>query len=275
MKTKITSFLFAIILFAFSISLFKPASYANSYSSTEYYCGTNYFDTSGAYTEHIVDYYYDTYEMDDIHLERLCPNYGLITFSNSCAPMAGTMIVAYFDYTCPDLIPNFDAGYYYNGKFRYRPENSDISKLEESLYIEMGTNTEAPGTSVKQFKNGLTNYSKSKGYSVSYNDCGRNLDKIKTNISNNLPVVLFLSSFDYFSEVGVTNKDGVYSMLGRKYNVGHVVVAFGYRQFRFYQEGKATVTKNFLIVSFGDNTQGYLDIDSLSCIDEAYGINIY
>lgn len=275
MRTKIASILFSIILLVFNVSLFKPVDNTNSYFDTKYYSCTTYFDTSGAYVEHTDYYYYDTYDMYDIHLERLFPNYGPPFPSNSCAPMAGAMVIGYFDYTCPDIIPNFVAGYYYNGKFRYRPHNANIDELVENLYTQMGTNTEAPGTSVNQFKNGLTKYSNSQGYSVNYNNCGKSLDKIKESISNNLPVVLFVNSFDYFPEVGVDKKDGTYTMIGRKFSVGHVLVAFGYRQFQFYKEGQPTITKNFLVVSFGNDTQGYLDVDSVSCIDEAYGINIY
>lgn len=274
MKIKnILSVLLITLCLSFNL-IFVPVSAKNE--EVRYYSDTSYFDSGTKFEIIEQEIEYDNYELYDTHLERLCPKYENYTQLNSCAPMAGTIVLGYFDYTCPELIPDFVAGIYYNGEFRYRPQSAIITTVKENLYTYMKTNTVAPGTSVAQFKTGLTNYVHDKGYNISYRYCGdtTNINTVIDCLNNQIPIAIFVNSYEYYPEVGLTHTEGRLSMIGKKSPNGHVVVALGYRQYKFYKNNALIRTENLLVVSFGDGTQGYLAINNINCIDEAYGINI-
>ena len=64
-------------------------------------------------------------------------------------------------------------------------------------------------------------------------------------------------------------------MVGIKSNSMHVVVAYGYQEFNFYEDNQLIRTDRYFIVSFGNGTNGYLSINNLNTINEAYAITIY
>ena len=243
-------------------------------SKTQYYCDTQYFEQgSGNYTYHneIIDF--DTDEVTDYHLERLCPLYSNITQLNSCAPMAGCIVMGYYDYEFENLIPDFTACYYYNNTFRYRPQTAKVITVKEELYTLMGTNSINPGTSVSQFKKGMTAYVNSKDLSIQYNRC-YTIQNMINYFEQSQPIVLFLNSYDYYDASGMSRSENQLCLYGKTSTNGHVVVAYGYKQYKFYTNNVLTRTENFLVISFGDSSTGFLSVNSLRCIDEAYAIKI-
>ena len=122
-----------------------------------YYCddAVLYESDPTTKTYHTFTVNYDSYTVSRVYLTRSFPSYYNVNQTNACAPVAGSMVVGYFDTTCPNLVPNYETGYYYNGQYYYRPQTPDIIDMKEYLYTLMGTNTIEPGTSVNQFKNGL------------------------------------------------------------------------------------------------------------------------
>ena len=84
-----------------------------------------------------------------------------------------------------------------------------------------------------------------------------------------------INTYEYYPEALIEITPTKLDMLGRKKEVGHVVVALGYRQYKFYKNNNLFRTEEFLLVAFGDDTLGYLDISNLSYIDESYAIKIY
>ena len=219
--------------------------------------------------------YFDEYESTTEFISITCPSYNTITQENSCAPMAATIVIAYYDVTLTNLIPNFEPGYTYNGQFRFYPNSNTTLHLKEHLYDLMGTNESGAGTSVSQFKSGMTEYVNGQGYSIQYNSIGRNVSTARNYFQNQTPVVLFLNSFEYYTTAGVAIKDDYIAMHGIKSSSMHVVVAYGYQEFRFYQNNQLTRTDKYYIVSFGNGTYGYLLINNLNTINEAYAITIY
>lgn len=278
MKRSFLSILTALIMILCGNLLLSNES-ANAMSSVRYYGEVNYSETDpGSNITYVTyDIYYDSYEMDDTHLERLCPNYENVNHVNSCAPMAATIIVGYYDYEFENLVPNYSTCYYYNGTYGYRPRSSEVQDVKDQLYTLMGTNTESPGTSVAQFKSGFTSYVNSKGLNISYNSCGNtfNLQTAINYLNQGQPIAVFVSGYEYFPEVGLYREDGHFSMGGRSSTNTHVFVAYGYRQYRYYDENGLFKTENYLVVVFGDGTQGLLSIDRVTNIDEAYAIDIY
>lgn len=270
--------IFAVI-FSFMLVMLVTCFVSPTSESEAYYCDSGYyFESDGSVsTTHKNIYTFDSYTQNDTHLERLCPNYTNDTQPNSCAPMAGSILLGYYDYEFSELIPGFQTCIIYNGKYRYTGQRQQVIDAKQTLYTYMGTNTEAPGTSLTQFKNGFTRYVNEKGYNVNYNSCGNTFDinTAKSYIAAGQPVVLFVSGYDYFPEVGMYFGEDRFEFSGRTSTNGHVLVAFGYRQYQFYTNGVLTQTEEFLSVAFGDGSQGFLGLNSSTNIDSAFGIKIY
>ena len=54
---------------------------------------------------------------------------------------------------------------------------------------------------------------------------------------------------------------------------GHVAVAYGYREYKFYNNQNNFRTDKYLLISFGNGTQGMLNINDTSKLDETLGVN--
>ncbi len=242
-----------------------------------YYCDTNYAGSGGSeeilHTEVIE---FDTYEQTFIGTTIKCPDYESTLSNNGCAPAAGSIVITYYDIKYENLIPNYEPGYEYNNRYYYNGLDSTIISLMSEMYHLMGTNSIQPGTSVAQFKSGFTSYVRNHGYNISYSSLGGTFNAVKAQEYFTLqqPIVLFLNSYD-FSSVGSFNfESNKMTRYSRSKTVGHVVVAYAYQEYRFYRNNNLFRTDKYLMISMGDGTEGYLCINNLSCIDEAYAINI-
>ncbi|MBO7526727.1 MAG: hypothetical protein J6T74_02370 [Clostridia bacterium] len=253
-----------------------PNKFAHAEANNCFYCDTSYLDggagDGGTYHSETVTC--DYYLKDECYLTLLCPIYTNLSQPNSCAPLAGSIIVGYYDFYCPDLLENYQSFYYYNGYYHFKPQNSQVIAMKEYLYDLMGTNSLNPGTSVSQFQTGLSAYATEQGYSTSYSSCGTiNISNVTTAIGQERPIVLFLSSYDYY-EIITEGSDYVY-FSGFQKSVGHVVVAYGYVKYRFYSNNVNFRTDEYLAVAFGDGTEGLLKICSDTTIDASYSVYIY
>ncbi len=265
---------FSFLLLVYFLPMF---GFMGIHNEESYYCDTSYFESGGTTDYYNVEIGFDTYETSYIRIEIGCPTYKNYNQANSCAPQAGSILIAYYDVTYTNLVPNFDPGNYYNGKYYFRNTNDTMIAVKEQLYDLMGTNTVNPGTSVSQFKNGMNSYVNGRGYNISYQSCGGsfNLENAKQYISQQQPIVLFLNSYEYYDLGAFNVTENSLKMLGKSSNNGHVLVAYGYREYKLYVNGQLSRTEKYLLVSFGDGTNGYLVINSTACIDEAYAISIY
>ena len=250
---------------------------ALSLAQAGYYCDTSYYDTGNDYYNIRQDIPYDSFNQTELYLERYAPNYINADHANACAPMAGYILMGYYDYTFSNLIPNFESGYFYNGTFRYRGQTTETDKVKIQLYNLMGTNTIQPGTSANQFKNGLSAYVNQQGYSLNLTSCNKSklISEVKTYLNNQIPVVVFANSYEYYPATAISFKNNIYSFVGRKTDNGHVAVIYGYTHYDFYLNGQLNVSRDFFVISFGDGTQGLLAANNLSYVDEAYGVNIF
>lgn len=263
MIKKVFSFIYAIALGLCStiIPVNTDSYYCDDYSG---------FGTGGVTHTEVINY--DSYTMTDVHLDNLFPIYMSSYGTNACASTAGSMLVTYHDITYTNLLPNYNPGSIVNGTYKYRTQNSTINNLMIELYNLMGTNTINPGTSVNQFKSGLSTYYSNHNYNISFTKLSNNLDSntVTTYLEQEKPLILFLNSYDYYVGFGVTISDTSMTMEGIYKEVGHVVVAYGYRVYNFYEDGNLFRTDRYLIVSFGDGTTGYLSTNDTSYIDEVY-----
>ncbi len=269
-KFLLSSFAFLMLFMGCGFTYNIP----NSSPSKENYYGA-WYNGAGQTEDVYQTIYFDEYETTIEFIGLTCPAYDTITQENSCAPMAATIVIAYYDVTLTNLIPNFEPGFTYNGQYRFYGNSYTTLDLKEHLYDLMGTNQSGAGTSVSQFKNGMTEYVNGQGYSIQYQSIGRNVSTARSYFQNNTPVVLFLNSFEYYRTEGLAFHDDNVEMLGMKSSSMHVVVAYGYNEFRFYENNQLVRTDKYYIVAFGNGTYGYLLINDLSTINEAYAITIY
>ena len=107
-----------------------------------------------------------------------------------------------------------------------------------------------------------------------YNRCN-SINDMNNYFQLQQPIVLFLNSYDYYDEAGMSRTDNQLCLYGKISANGHVVVAYGYKQYKFYTNNVLTRTENFLVIAFGDGSSGFLSVNSLNCIDEAYAVKIY
>lgn len=267
----INIFLLGIFIMPSFLLLFNSNTQKDA---TAYYCDTNYMETGViTYTEVFIEY--DTYSYTETKLDRIVPDYENVTQANSCAPMAATIVIGYYDSLYENLVPNESVGIWYNGQYYYYAISSQLYDIKESLYTIMGTNTEAPGTSIVQFTNGFTSYVNQQGYNISFTSCGAiNTTTFTNHIEQQKPIVVFLNSYNYYTD-GVRSDDGTKLGFLRKSSAnGHVAVCSGYREYTFTKDGSTWVNK-YLICSFGDGSYGLMDVTNMSCVDATYAVSIY
>ncbi len=267
--------LLIIALCLISIS-FLPL--AKLHTMTEgFYCDTSYSNTGGNTVDTTLQFKYDYYTSTGTSLDMFLPVYSNVTKTNSCACVAALTVIGYYDVTLPDLIPDFEPGREYEGKYYFYGNTYTTIDLEAELYDLMGTNTIAPGTSIDQFKKGFTAYVKGKGYNITYNSCGSKFNVATANsyFERQIPVIVFLDNYEYYYDGGSYIADTECSLIGKKSTNAHVAAVFGYRQYKFYKDNKLIRTDNYLLSSFGDDSMGFLRINDLSCIDASYAINIF
>ena len=69
------------------------------------------------------------------------------------------------------------------------------------------------------------------------------------------PIILFLTSYDYYPAMNFNVTDTQTTMLGYTKTVGHAVVACAYVEYTYYLSGSAFQTDKWLYVVFGGNKQ--------------------
>ena len=255
---------------------FTPMKVQEPIKQEQYY-SSSYSGTGAGDETFTITINYDSIDDSNYtNVDYLCPSYSLIIGSNGCAPTAGSIVTSYYDLTYPNLLPNYEPIITYNNRVYWKTLDDTTGTMQETLYNYMGTNTEATGTSTTQFKNGMTRYYNEKGYNISYNNVVNSLTpaNVITYLNQNKPIVLFITSYDYYSELGLNYDDTEMSMVCRRNTAGHTVVVCGYQQFKFYQNGVNFRTDNYAYVCFGDSSSGFLSLDDTSYIQEAYTFNI-
>lgn len=244
-------------------------------SNTQYYC-SSYSGYGTQVESHQEEFTYDSYTKTYTNIDTLVPKYSSSYGINGCTPTAGCIITAYYDSLYPNILPNYDPYVIYNNKVYWQAQNDTINNMQVELYNLMGTNTESAGTSVAQFKSGMTSYYNSKGYNITYNNVSSSITP--TNAINwftqEKPVILFLTSYDFYPSASFYIYDNNAVILGQRETAGHAVVACAYFEYTFYTDNEISRLDKWLYVSFGNGNYGYLSINNTSYIEEAYTFDI-
>lgn len=267
------------LVFAFMMCFLSNALLASGLTASAGYYSDNTFNGVVDHAPYRETLSYDSYSRVGYSLQRPVPSYSNSNLTNGCAPIAGSIIVGYYDYVSPDLMPNFVCGRWLGTvRFKYNYEDPAIPTCQNSLYSLMGTNTINNGTSLAQFKAGLTAYARNNGnYSVNYTSYGSNMSlaSMQAAMEAQIPVVLFLDSYVYYDEFGFFVEDDNYIMSGYSAKVGHMVVAYAFAEYNFYKDGALIKTKKLAAVAMGDGDNVYIDLDnSLTSYSDAMAISI-
>ena len=206
------------------------------------------------------------------------PSFGNLddNMTNTCAPAAGTNVVAFYDRWYENLIPSYTPGVLVNNGYYYfsdmaKPETTNVLK---TLYELMDTNVGSGGTSESQFLNGLSEYVDNTGYNLSYTSFYEDsktvdLDALKDAIDQNKVGVIFCSRYNFV--YGIVHTENLTSVVKENANVGHMMMAYGYQTIAYYKNDINFRTDTFLYVSSGYSgaDQGYIELNSYLNIEDA------
>ncbi len=204
------------------------------------------------------------------------PSYGS-NKKNSCGPSSGAIVIGYYDYFFPNLVPNYSTTYILNNRVRYYQQSDEINTLIEStLFSDMDASA---GVTFSSYKTGLQKYVNRNGYSVSYTDVmsGSNLNysAFKNKIAEAQPVVFFLNTFNLTTG---PLSFGEYDKLAiQYYNGTHLMTGYGYKQIDYYNANNVIFrTDTYVAVSSGLYPSiGYMRLNDNMKIDHAIAIDIY
>lgn len=223
-----------------------------------------------------IDIDYESKSTDEFNIVLKHPNYVSSPYVASCACVAGANVVGFYDRYDENLIPNHDAGYNFMGQFIYKMEDTYVTEVVKQLYADMGT--DATGTTVTQFKNGMTTFCNRKGKNISFSSCMRNnkfdYEIAKSFMKANLPVVLFCDGYNVANFGTSENSDTIYYY---ESSANHVMVGFGYQVINYSITSNSNVLYQFIEVASGTNNKssGYYDINYGTKINDAYAVYIY
>lgn len=246
---------------------------ADSNSETRYYDAPSVMYASEA-DETIT---FSRKEEELVELPYDVPVYFSNTLSNACGPIAGAMVVGFYDKYYENLIPNYVTYYTANGRYR-RPDSTYIPALMQNLYTLMQTNVVDVGVSVSECLSGLQQYVVSKGRNITYTDIKSttfNETAYKNGLSNLKPSLLFYSGANLYQlRTGDTQDEVLYVLTSNS----HIVVGTGYCKIRYYDSNNTNFrTDTYLIVSTGwqVNSTAYIKANDTSWLDDGYVVNIY
>ena len=266
---KFTCFIMSILMLLQVCILVQPAeqTYADGFNGSTY-----------LYTEQETVSYYRK-EESEVGISGGLPKYHS-TFANpnDCAPVAGAIVLGYFDRQFDQLIPNFTAGRYIRDRFVYTAQNDAVVNVMNTLYNLMDTNTSGNGTTVNQFKNGLQEYVQSRGRTIGYNNVMNgsiSLQEVIDSVNSGNPIVIFVVGYALVSSL---NTDASIDNYTKKiYGGAHTMVIGGVKTITYYnQSGSVIETKVLLDVytGYGSSPNCYMILNAYGNLDDAYSITI-
>lgn len=209
------------------------------------------------------------------NLAIMHPTFAYTPAVGACAPIAGANVLGFYDRYDENLIPDHESGTLYGTGYIYRMEDQAVAAVTRQLYDYMGTDEE--GSTEDEFLNGLKNYCKEKGRTLSTSSCmswgSFSFSKAKSYIESNQPIVFFLSGYN----VGfMAERDTFDSVSYLVSTANHVMVGFGYSEYS-YVTTDGNVTDYYFAVASGlvEKTSGIYNINYKTKIIDALAINIY
>ena len=272
MKRVLTFLMSILMLFSFfSIPVDNEMTFADSYNGASLE-NSEKVSIAFAYKED-----------SEIKIDGGLPNYcDRSTRTNSCANVAGAIVLGYYDKTYDDLIENFSSARVIRDKVLYAAQNVVVDDVIARLYITMKTNITEGGTTITNFKNGLQEYVNDQGLGISYSQVisnySLNYSKYEDSIKQENPVVLFCSKYSLVSQMAFTAESGTEEFTLQHYIGNHVLIGYGIRAIKYYNSSGDLVRQLTLLtvgtgMSYG--ALGYVLLDDYGKLIDGYKINIF
>lgn len=195
--------------------------------------------------------------------------------TNGCVPIAGTNLIAYLDKSFPNLIPDYEPGTSFLGRYRFKSGNDTIYAVSDTLYADMGA-TVSNGATISDFRSGMKKYVNRQGYNISFSSLmswGKiKFDTAKSVVQQGKPIALFLSG--YTSTTIAMGEE--YDILNYESTTGnHAVAGFGCLEVNYTFSNNSTRTDRYIHCAMGVGLyqNGYINVGSAK-IDEALAITI-
>ena len=202
--------------------------------------------------------------------------------TNTCANVAGAILLGYYDKTYDELIENFSSARVIRDKVLYAKQTEAVEAVMERLYATMLTNVTEGGTTIPNFKNGLKTYVNEQGRSISYtqavSDETIQVDILQNSIQNERPIVLFVSKYTLISTLALDAESGAEEFYKQRYVGNHTVVCYGMRTIRYFDAtGRQTNQLDLLLVAtgYGYSSTGYILIDEYGTLIDGYEVYIF
>lgn len=220
---------------------------------------------------------------DEIAFSGALPKYNDISGRlNTCANVAGTIVLGYYDKDYDSLIENFTSTRVIMGHVLYATQTDAVHAVMARLYDDMQTNVTEGGTTVANFKSGLQTYVNEQGRNISYTQVvsGQSLqaDACRQSLENGKPVVLFVSGYTVISTSILSAETGVEEYYEQYYVGNHTVVGYGMRTIRYYNAAGNLVKQLDLVKVATGNPLDYfvyISLDGYTNLVDGYVIDIY
>lgn len=208
--------------------------------------------------------------------------YDTSSHKQTCANVAGAIVLGYYDKTYDDLIPNFTSARVIRDRILYNVQTDAVQAVIDSLYVKMDTNSASGGTTVTGFKNGLKNYINEKGKNVTYSVTGQNSQLNKTefiqSIQNNRPIALFVSKYTLIPIANFSVSSTEDKLNKTKFEGNHVLVSYGLKEVNYYNSNgslKRQITLLMVATGYWQEPLCYIEFNSNSGMIESYSVNVY
>jgi len=255
----------------------------------------NTYKGSGSETNVVETIYYKYKTDNQFGFTYGLPPYKTTPFFDSCANIAGAVIIMYNDIHKTNLIPNFSP--LVNGSYpSTQPQQyTDLIVTFNSL---MNTK-EGTGTTLNNFRNGLQSYINGRGYNVNYRSVmsgsSLNINAYKAEVMSARAVALCLQKYN---AINYLLQGTGYDLISvNKSNTGHAMVGYGARDIDYFRDETVSIWSPVWYnpfryitevreVCFRSDTylrvhtclpmgMGYMRVDSSAKFDAAFGVEIY
>lgn len=208
--------------------------------------------------------------------------YNAGTNHNTCANVAGAIVLGYYDKEYDNLIMDFQAARTIRDKIIFSAQTNAVQTVIDDLYIKMQTNKGGEGTTIDCFKSGLQSYVQEKSMHIQYNSLvlnqELNFDLYKSAIDDKKPIVLFASKYTLVSLRGITENDKNDEYAKLYYGGDHVLIGYGIREINYYDEqGMLNRQVKCLLAATGyeQDSLAYILLDDRIKIIDGYSVSIY
>ena len=272
---KFLSVFLSVFVFLCAVSI-VPEAKAERYFAD----GFNGATYEGSSTE-IVDF--ARKDDEEVSIKGAVPKYSNAgTYRNTCANTAGAILLGYYEKSYDELIPNFKAARVIRDRVLFATQTDAVQKVIDELYVKMDTNNGGNGTTINGFQKGLSQYINEKGRNIEYTSIvsneNLNIESYKEAIEANKPIVLFVSKYTMIPLTGISQTSNSHKYEKNYYGGDHVLVAYGIREIRYYNEtGKLIKSTTLLMAATGYSQDPlvYVQIDDRMRIIDGYTIKIY